>query len=105
MDDLLKKMLLIDQEAEQITAKAQADAAALLDDIRKQLADKREKATADLNARCEKRLTEAKAEIQALLSAEKAKAQQAFAEEQKTFAQQISGKQEQLLQVLLFPGD
>ena len=101
MDDLLQRMLAIDQEAEKLIEAAELDAAKILEEARLQIADKQEQAQADLVAESDKLLREQVEKCQQDCDAELEQADIGLNARQKAFAERISGKQTELLRILL----
>jgi hypothetical protein len=101
MDDLLQRMLAIDQEAEKLIEAAELDAAKILEETRLQIADKHEQAQADLVAESDKLLRERIEKCQQGCDAELEQADLGLAARQEAFAERISGKRAELLRILL----
>ncbi len=103
MDDLLQRMLAIDQEAEKLVDAAELEAVKILEEVRLQIAGEREQAQAALVTECDKLFREKIEKCRRDSDAELKQDELELDARQKAFAGRIAAKQPELLHTLLLP--
>lgn len=103
MNDLLKRMLAIDQEAEKLVQEADADATKILQDTRLQIGKDREEAQAALIAECDTMLREQIEQSRKKAEMELKTVDAELESQQKLFAERISRRKPEILRHLLLP--
>ncbi|MFA6930459.1 MAG: hypothetical protein WCT05_09035 [Lentisphaeria bacterium] len=103
MNDLLQRMLAIDQEAEKLVQEADTVAAKILQDTRLQISKDREEAQATLIAECDSMLLEQIAKGKEKADLELKNADLELDSRQKIFVERISRLKPEILRHLLLP--
>lgn len=104
MDDLLQRMLAIDQEAEKIVHAAETEAAKIAEEARLEVNKKRAAAQAVLTAESDKLLQQQNEKCKANAEAELKNNELELHGKQEEFAQRIGEKKAELLRVLMALG-
>jgi F0F1-type ATP synthase membrane subunit b/b' len=93
MDDLLQRMLAIDQQADKLVQAAEAEAAKIMEATRTEISEKRKKAQAELLEECDEKLRlqveKAKKELE-----NKALAETELEKEVQEFSKEITAKKQ-----------